>query len=38
MSKQTAALLEAFDALPEEEKRIFAVEFPRGRCRLIPGR
>jgi hypothetical protein len=29
MSKQTAQLLEAFEALPEEEKRIFTVEFLR---------
>jgi hypothetical protein len=29
MSKQTAQLLEDFDALPEEEKRIFTVEFLR---------
>jgi hypothetical protein len=33
MSKQTAQLLEAFEALPEEEKRIFTVEFLR---RAIP--
>jgi hypothetical protein len=29
LSKQTAQLLEAFEALPEEEKRIFTVEFLR---------
>jgi hypothetical protein len=29
MSKQTAQFLEAFEALPEEEKRIFTVEFLR---------
>jgi hypothetical protein len=29
MSKQTTQLLEAFEALPEEEKRIFTVEFLR---------
>lgn len=29
MSKQTAQLLEAFQALPEEERRIFTVEFLR---------
>jgi hypothetical protein len=29
MSNQTAQLLEAFEALPEEEKRIFTVEFLR---------
>ena len=29
MSKQTAQLLEAFEALPEEEKRIFTVEVLR---------
>jgi hypothetical protein len=33
MSKQTAELLEAFEALPEEEKRVFAAEFFR---RVIP--
>ena len=33
MSKQTAQLLEAFDALPDEEKRVFTVEFLR---RAIP--
>ena len=27
MSAHTADLLKAFDALPEEEKRIFTVEF-----------
>jgi hypothetical protein len=29
MSKQTAQLLEAFEALPEKEKRIFTVELLR---------
>ena len=29
MRKQTAQLLEAFEALPEGEKRIFTVEFLR---------
>jgi len=29
MSRQTTQLLEAFEALPEEEKRIFTVEFLR---------
>ncbi len=33
MSKQTAELLEAFEALPEEEKRTFTVEFLR---RVVP--
>jgi hypothetical protein len=33
MSKQTAELLEAFEALPEEEKRIFTAEFLR---RAVP--
>lgn len=33
MSRQTAELLEAFEALPEEEKQIFAAEFFR---RAIP--
>ena len=33
MSRQTAQLLEAFEALPEEEKRLFTVEFLR---RAIP--
>ena len=33
MSKQTSELLEAFEALPEEEKRIFTVAFLR---RAIP--
>jgi hypothetical protein len=33
MSKQTAQLLEAFEALPEEEKRVFTVEFLR---RAVP--
>lgn len=29
MSKQTAQLLEAFEALPQEEERIFTVKFLR---------
>jgi hypothetical protein len=29
MSNQTAELLEAFEALPEDEKRVFTVEFLR---------
>jgi hypothetical protein len=29
MSSQTAHLLEAFEALPEDEKRVFTVEFLR---------
>jgi hypothetical protein len=29
MSSQTAQLLEAFEALPEDEKRVFTVEFFR---------
>jgi hypothetical protein len=33
MSEQTAQLLEAFEALPEEEKKIFTVEFLR---RAVP--
>ncbi len=33
MSRQTAQLLEAFEALPEEEKRAFTAEFLR---RAIP--
>ena len=33
MSKQTAQLLEAFEALPEHEKRFFTVEFLR---RAVP--
>jgi hypothetical protein len=33
MSKQTAQLLEAFEALPEEEKRLFTVEVLR---RAVP--
>lgn len=33
MLKQTAQLLEAFEALPEEEKRVFTVEFLR---RAVP--
>ncbi|HYL39070.1 MAG TPA: hypothetical protein VEV17_24345 [Bryobacteraceae bacterium] len=33
MSRQTSELLEAFEALPEDEKRIFTAEFLR---RAIP--
>jgi hypothetical protein len=33
MSRQTAQLLDAFESLPEEEKRIFTAEFLR---RAIP--
>jgi len=33
MSSQTAQLLQAFEALPEDEKRIFTVEFLR---RAVP--
>jgi hypothetical protein len=33
MSRQTAQLLEAFEALPEEEKRVFTVAFLR---RAVP--
>ena len=33
MSRQTAELLDAFEALPEDEKRIFTAEFLR---RAIP--
>ena len=33
MSSRTAHLLKAFEALPEEEKRLFTVEFPR---RAVP--
>lgn len=33
MSRQTAQLLDAFEALPEEEKRAFTAEFLR---RVIP--
>jgi hypothetical protein len=33
MSRQTAQLLEAFEALPEEERRVFIAEFLR---RAIP--
>jgi hypothetical protein len=29
MSRQTADLLEAFEALPEDEKRLFTAEFLR---------
>lgn len=33
MSKQTSQLLEAFEALPEDEKRVFTLEFLR---RAVP--
>ena len=33
MSRQTADLLDAFEALPEDEKRVFTAEFLR---RAIP--
>ena len=33
MSSQAAQLLEAFEALPEDEKRVFTVEFLR---RAVP--
>ena len=33
MSSQTAQLLDAFEALPEDEKRVFTVEFLR---RAVP--
>ena len=33
MNSQTAQLLEAFEALPEAEKRVFTVEFLR---RVVP--
>ena len=33
MSSHTAQLLEAFEALPEDEKRVFTVEFLR---RAVP--
>lgn len=33
MSRQTAQLLQEFEALPEDEKRIFTVEFLR---RAVP--
>jgi hypothetical protein len=33
MSRQTVELLEAFEALPEDEKRIFTAEFLR---RAVP--
>jgi len=38
MSKQTADLLEAFEALAPDEKRIFTAESCGGRSRSIPGR
>ena len=34
MSKQTVQLLEAFEALPEDERRIFTAEY----CRRASGR
>jgi hypothetical protein len=37
MSEQTAHLLEAFDALPEEEKRVFTAEFKRRALPLDSG-
>jgi hypothetical protein len=37
MSKQTAQLLEAFESLPEEEKRAFTVEFLRRAAPLDSG-
>ena len=37
MSRQTVQLLEAFEALPEEEKRIFTVEFMRRALPLDSG-
>jgi len=33
MNRQTAELLDAFEALPEEEKRVFTAEFLK---RVIP--
>jgi len=33
MSRQTVELMEAFEALPEDEKRVFTVEFLR---RTVP--
>lgn len=33
MNRQTVQLLEAFEALPEDEKRVFTVEFLR---RAVP--
>jgi hypothetical protein len=36
MSKQTALLLEAYEALPEDEKRIFTVESCAVPFRSIP--
>jgi hypothetical protein len=38
MSKQAAQLLDAFEALPEEEKRLFAVEVLAGQYHSTPGR
>jgi len=37
MSGQTAQLLEAFEALPEEEKRTFTAEFLRRAIRFDSG-
>jgi hypothetical protein len=37
MSKQTALLLEAYEALPAEEKRIFTAEFMRRALPLDSG-
>jgi hypothetical protein len=37
MSGQTAALLQAFEALPEDEKRVFTVEFLRPAVPLDSG-
>ena len=37
MSRETAQLLEDFEALPEDEKRIFTVEFWRRAVRLESG-
>ena len=37
MSKQTALLLEAYEALPAEDKRVFTVEFLRRALPLDSG-
>jgi len=37
MSKQTARLLEAYEALPAEEKRVFTAEFLRRALPLDSG-
>jgi hypothetical protein len=37
MSSQTAQLLKAFEALPEDEKRVFTVEFLRRAVRFDSG-